>query len=152
MTTTTPVPQPVDAARRPRSRRVRIVLTAGGLVAAVILAWLVWPSPGGAAVLHTGTSHYVVTATVDNPRVGATAVEIDVTSRTGGPDHPAGVTVQAVMPLMGHAAPPVRAVPVGGRYRADGVPLMMTGPMDLLLSIDFAGGVDRLMLPLTVSG
>jgi hypothetical protein len=29
---------------------------------------------------------------------------------------------------------------------------MMTGPMDLLLSIDFAGGVDQLMLPLTVSG
>jgi hypothetical protein len=150
---TTPVSQPVDAAARPpRSRRVRILLTAGGLVVAVILAWLVWPSPGGAAVLHTGNSHYVVTATVDNPRVGATTVEIDVTSRTGGPDHPGVVTVQAVMPLMGHAAPPVAAVPIGGRYRADGVPLMMTGPMELLLSIDFAGGVDHLMLPLTVSG
>ncbi|MDX6291707.1 MAG: hypothetical protein QOH50_782, partial [Kribbellaceae bacterium] len=57
-----------------------------------------------------------------------------------------------VMPLMGHAAPPVAAVPIGGRYRADGVPLMMTGPMELLLSIDFAGGVDHLILPLTVSG
>jgi hypothetical protein len=104
-------------------------------------------------VLHTGTSHYVVTATVDNPRIGATAVEIDVTSRTGGLAHPAAVTVQALMPLMGHAAPPVPAVPVGGgRYRADGVPLMMTGPMELLLSIEFAGGVDHLTLPITVGG
>ena len=35
-----------------------------------------------------------------------------------------------------------------GRYRADGVPLMLIGQWELLLSI----GVDHLTLPLTVGG
>jgi hypothetical protein len=158
VTTTTPVPQPADSATRPRlPRRVRSSLTVGGILAAiataVVLAGLVWPIPPGPDVFHAGTSHYVVTATVDHPKVGASAVEIDVTNRTGSPAHPAAVNIQAVMPQMGHASPPVPAVPLGGgRYHADGVPLMMAGPMELLVSIDFAGGVDRLTLPLTVSG
>jgi hypothetical protein len=54
---------------------------------------------------------------------------------------------------MGHADPPTAAVPDGpGRYRADGVQLMMTGPMELNVSLDYAGGVDHLTLPLTVGG
>jgi hypothetical protein len=61
--------------------------------------------------------------------------------------------VEAVMPLMGHATPPVSAVPVGGgRYRAEGVPLMMTGPWQLRISMTAADGIDHLMLPLSVSG
>jgi hypothetical protein len=103
--------------------------------------------------LHTGTSQYVVTATVANPRIGSTAVEIDLAGRTGGSAQPATVRIEAVMPLMGHAAAPVPAVAAGsGRYRADGVDLMMAGQWELLLSIDSSGVVDQLTLPLTVSG
>jgi hypothetical protein len=125
------------------------VLIAGGVVAAVVaIVVLVWPTPPGPAVLHTGTSHYVITAIVDSPRIGSTAVEIDLAGRDG-PAGPVAVRVQAVMPLMGYATPPVTAVPVGGgRYRADGVPLMLIGQWELLLSI----GVDHLTLPLTVGG
>jgi hypothetical protein len=111
------------------------------------------PASHGTGGLHTGTSHYVVTVTVENPRIGTTAVEIDVAGRTGGVATPAAVEIEAVMPLMGHATPPVPAAPVGaGRYRAEGVPLMMTGSWELLVSIDFTGGVDHLTLPLSVSG
>jgi nitrogen fixation protein FixH len=122
-------------------------------VAAVVIGWLVWPKAPGQAVLRTGTSHYVVTVTIDNPKVGNTAVDVDLTGRAGGPANATGVRTEAVMPLMGHATQPVPAVPVGGgRYHADGVSLMMAGQWELLVSIDFTGGVDQLTLPLMVSG
>jgi hypothetical protein len=124
-----------------------------GVVAAVLIGWLVWPKAPGQAVLRTGTTHYVVTVTIDQPKVGTTGVDFDVTGRTGGPANTTGVRTEAVMPLMGHAAAPVPAVPVGaGRYHADGVSLMMAGQWELLVSIDFTGGVDQLTLPLMVSG
>lgn len=152
MTTTVPRPA-APAAHAPRSRRV---LVAGGVVAVlavVALGLLGWPSAPGATTLHTGTSHYVVTASVASPRIGSTAVEIDLSGRGSAMTGKTSVQVEAVMPLMGYATPPVTAVPVsGGRYRADGVPLMMTGQWELLLSIDFTGGVDHLTLPLTVGG
>jgi hypothetical protein len=133
--------------------KLRIGVVATVVVAAVAVGWLAWPKPPGQAVLHTGTSRYVVTATVDNPRIGATAVEIDLAGRTGGSTRPATVRIEAVMPLMGHATPPVAAIPAGsGRYHADGVSLMMAGQWELLLSIDSTDGVDQLTLPLTVSG
>lgn len=143
--------------RSPRAQQVRRLSAAGGILAAVavavLLAGVLWPTPPGPDVIHAGTARYVVTATVDHLKVGASSVEIDVADRTGVPAHPGTVNVQAVMPQMGHAAPPVTAVPLGGgRYRADGVPLMMAGPMELLVSLDSTDGVDHLTLPLTVSG
>jgi hypothetical protein len=158
MIPSSPAPQTFESvARARRPRRNRGVLAATGAVAAVALAivagWLLWPTPPGPAVLHGGTARYVVTATVDSPRIGAAAVDIDLTTRTGDPAPPVAVDVEAVMPLMGHATPPVAAVPVGGgRYRAEGVPLMMTGPWQLRISMTAADGIDHLMLPLSVSG
>jgi hypothetical protein len=142
-----------DVPLRPRSPWGLVAAgTAVVLIAAVALGVLVRPTPRASAVLHTGTSRHVVTATVRNPRIGTTAVEIDLADRIGGPAQ-AAVQIQAVMPLMGHATPPAEAVPVGsGRYRAEGVPLMMTGSWELLLSIDVAGAGDHLVLPLPVSG
>jgi hypothetical protein len=133
--------------------RIGVVVVAAVVAAVVAVGWLAWPKAPGQAVLHTGTARYVVTATVDNPRIGATAVEIDLAGRTGGSTRPATVRIEAVMPLMGHATAPVAAVPAGsGRYHADGVSLMMAGQWELLLSIDSTDGVDQLTLPLTVSG
>ena len=123
------------------------------LATAVIFGWLLWPTPPGPMVMRTGTSRYVVTATIDTPRIGTSAVEIVLTARAGGPSPPATVEIESVMPLMGHAASPILAPSVGdGRYRAEGVPLMMTGPWELALSIDAPGEVEHLTLPLWVSG
>jgi len=122
-------------------------------VVATVAGWLLWPAPPGPAVLHAGTPRYVVTVTVDNPRIGAATVEIDLAARADATALPAAVDIEAVMPLMGHATPPVSAVPVGaGRYRAEGVPLMMTGPWQLRISLTAPDGVDHLMLPLSVGG
>jgi hypothetical protein len=157
VTVSAPVPQTLDpAARVGPPQRERRVLVGGGIVAivaAVILGWLVWPKPPGPVVLRAGTSQYVITATVDSARIGTTDIDIDLTNRTGGPIDRATVEIEAIMPLMGHASPPVSADSVGnGHYRAAQVPLMMTGPWELHLSIDAANGVDRLVLPFSVTG
>ncbi|MDT5409284.1 MAG: hypothetical protein QOG14_1504, partial [Mycobacterium sp.] len=38
------------------------------------------------------------------------------------------------------------------RFRAGGLPLMVTGPWELLVAINFPGGADYVMLPFWVSG
>ena len=158
MTSSSPAPQTAyTAASAPPPRRDRRVPAIAGIIAAVAVAtiavWLLWPAPPGPAVLHAGISRYVVTATIENPRIGATAVEIDLTTRTGDPAPPVVVDIEAIMPLMGQATPPVPAAPAGaGRHRAEGVPLMMTGPWQLRISITAPDSVDHLMLPLSVGG
>jgi hypothetical protein len=154
---TTLPPTPTTAAAGSREQYQRGSLAAGIVAAAAIVAvalgWLLWPTPPGHAVLHTGTARYVVTITVDNPRIGDTSIDVDLAARGGVTELPAAVAIDAVMPLMGHAVPPLSALPVaGGRYHADGLQLMMTGPWQLRLSIPAADGVESLTLPLQVSG
>jgi len=109
--------------------------------------------PARARGAARGHIRYVVTATIENARIGATAVEIDLTTRTGDPAPPVAVDIEAIMPLMGQATHRYPRPPPGpGRYRAEGVPLMMTGPWQLRISITAPDSVDHLMLPLSVGG
>lgn len=118
-----------------------------------LVGWLLWPSPPAATALRSGTSRYVVSVTIDPPRIGSADVTIDLTARDGSAS-PASVDVEAVTPLMGFATPALPATPAGdGRYTVSGVPLMMTGPWELHVSIaGSSGGNDELTLPFTVSG
>ena len=143
----------------PRNARQTRLLTAAALVAiaAVILGWWAWPRPTSATVLHTGTAHFVISVTADYPRLGACDVEIALTARESGGARPPidAVQIQAVMPLMGYATQPVTASPItegNSRFRAGGLPLMVTGPWELLVGINFPGGADYVMLPFWVSG
>jgi hypothetical protein len=68
----------------------------------------------------SGVSDYVITATVGSARGGTTDITVDLASRTGGPVDGATVEIGAILPLMGHATPPVTA-------DSTQVPLMMTG-------------------------
>lgn len=123
------------------SRVVGIVV--GVLLVLGVAGWLLWPSPPGATDLHGASAHYAVAATIDSPRIGDTSVDIAV---TGGP---ATVTVEAVMPLMGFATPALPAASAGGgHYAVAGVPLMMTGPWELHVTV----GAEDIVLPFTVSG
>jgi hypothetical protein len=144
---------PTGASRR-RARTATGIATA--IVALLILGWLLWPSPPGPTVLRAGTPHYVVTATLETPRLGMTGVDIEVAARD---PHTATTTVgtvqvQAVMPLMGYATEPITTTPAPdtAHSRAAGLPLMMTGPWQLLVSIPRSGGTDHLVLPFWVSG
>lgn len=150
------------------------VLAALGLV-----VWLAWPSAAAATELYGGTARYAVTVTIDQPRIGDTTVDIALTSHAGSaptttptttpmtapmttpmtmpmtmpmavPMATPAVSVEAVMPLMGFATPSLPATATGGgHYTVSGVPLMMTGPWELHVSI---GGTDDLVLPFTVTG
>ncbi|WP_328617160.1 FixH family protein [Amycolatopsis sp. NBC_00355] len=131
--------------------RNRRGLAAGVAVTVAVVAVLVVvlrPGPAGPAVLHAASARYSVTATVANPRPGTTSVDVDVTDPAGRPVGGATVRIQPVMPQMGHTGPPITAAPTGGGgYHADGVPLMMAGSWQLLLSV----GADHLTLFLPVS-
>lgn len=118
-----------------------------------LVGWLLWPSPPTATALHSGTSRYAVSVTINPPRVGSADVTIDLTARYGVPPTPS-ITVEAVTPLMGFATPALPATAVGGgHYTVPGVPLMMTGPWELHVSIAGPGNEsDDLTLPFTVSG
>jgi len=146
----------VTPARNARQTRL---LTAAALVAiaAAILGWWAWPRPASATVLHTGTAHFVIAVTADYPRRGARDVEIVLTARESGGAQPPidAVQIQAIMPLMGYATQPVTASPItegNSRFRAGGLPLMVTGPWELLVAINFPGGADYVTLPFWVSG
>ncbi|MEU7768125.1 hypothetical protein AB0B25_23815 [Nocardia sp. NPDC049190] len=133
----------------PRSRRV-VAAIAGIAAAVLVIVYPMWPSTAESLVFYTGSPSHVVTLTVDRPRVGDTDIEIAITDRAGSPVEHAVVQIQPIAPLMGNAGPSATAAYTGsGRYCAAAVPLMMTGPWELWLSID---GLDRLMLPLWISG
>ncbi|MUM16111.1 hypothetical protein FZI91_11850 [Mycobacterium sp. CBMA271] len=125
------------------------------IVAAVLaLAWIGWPSAPQAITLYSGTEHYAIAVTVDSPRVGTTALEIAVDSKEEH-DLPESesVTVELVMPLMGHAMPPLREV-VSGRTKFDQVMLSMAGPWEIVVTVTPPAGDpdERVTVPLWVSG
>ncbi|HEY4019847.1 MAG TPA: hypothetical protein VGM75_14230 [Pseudonocardiaceae bacterium] len=134
---------------------MRLTAIAVATLAVIGLAgWLLWPSPPAAATVSGGTSRYVVNATIDPPRMGDAEVTIDLTGRARSAQV-ATVSVEAVMPLMGFATPalPAATTSKSGHYLVSGVPLMMTGPWELRVSIaEEGGGTDDLTLPFTVSG
>lgn len=119
-----------------------------------VIGWLVWPHPSGATTLYTGTDRYAATVTVARPRVGDSDVTVALANRAGAPVGNAAVQLQATQPLMGLATPAIPATSTGtGRYTASGVPLMMTGPWQLRLTVTGpAGDTEILQVPLTVTG
>lgn len=151
-TSPTAAAEPVEHTSRARTLRVTAVLA---LVVALIalVGWLLWPSRPGHLVMHSGTADHIVTVTSGSSRVGVTGIDIDIADRAGHPVHDALVEVQAVEPRMGYSSAPVTATASGeGRYHAQGVPFMMTGPWDLRLSIVIGDATDRLCVPLWISG
>ncbi|MEV6138446.1 FixH family protein [Nocardia sp. NPDC051990] len=132
------------------------VLLAGGAVIVVALAaiaWFVWPRPSGPLILRTGTPQHLVTVSINSLRIGSTAIDITVTDRAGATKDHAAVRIQVNQPLMGHAGQAIAATATGpGHFHAAAVPLMMTGPWELRLSIDEHDSVDELTVPIWVGG
>ncbi len=131
--------------------RVAAIAVAAAVLLGVV-GWLLWPSPPTATAVRGGTSRYLVSATIDPPRIGDAAVTIDLTTQDGAAPN-VTVSVAGVMPLMGFATPSLPAMAEGGgRYTVGDLPLMMTGPWELRVSVASAGNTDELALPFTVSG
>ena len=123
-------------------------------VLAGVVLWLLWPRGGaGPAVLRNGTAHYLVRLTVHTPRTGVRPVTVDVTDLRGRPVTLREVTVEPVMPHMGHAVEPVAAVAEGpGRYRAANLSLPMAGAWEFDVLLHGPTGTDQVVFPLLITG
>ncbi|MEV5833262.1 FixH family protein [Nocardia sp. NPDC052112] len=144
-----------ERAKNTAAPRKGIVLTGAAVIVLVLaaIAWFVWPRPSGSIVLKTGSPQHLVTIAIDSPRIGSTAIDITVTDRTGATKDHAAVRIQANQPLMGQAGQSIAAMATGpGHFHAASVPLMMTGPWELRLSIDEHDSVDELVVPIWVGG
>jgi YtkA-like len=145
-----PTPEPPTARSRRTRRRVVVLAIVVGVLTTV---WLSWPSTRAPAVVTGGTAEHLVTVTVARPRVGTTAVELGVARRDGAPAALRSAQVLAVMPAMGHTDLPVPAAPIGpGRYRVAELALTMSGQWQLEVIMTEGGAVDRLVVPVIISG
>jgi YtkA-like len=154
MTVDTNQPDSAPEPPAPRSRRMaRWYVLLAVVAITVITAWLLWPSSREPTLVTGGTAEHLVTVTVASPRVGTTAVELGVTRRDGTPAALRSAQVLAVMPAMGHTDRPVPATPLGpGRYRVPDLTLTMSGPWQLEVIMTEGDAVDRLVVPIIVSG
>ena len=134
----------------PRQRRRPVALIAVVVVvAAVLLGWLLWGGGGasGPTVQRSTSGPYTVQLSTDSPRVGGNTFAFDVT----GPA-PDGVTVEPVMPQMGHAITPVPATADGpGRFRAADVGLPMSGQWEITVSLRGPAGAAQVVFPVLVN-
>jgi YtkA-like len=100
-----------------------VALLAGGLM--VIPSWL---GAAGRTTMTAYTTGYTVRLSIDRPREGPNTFDFEITARGGAPADLDEVSLQPVMPQMGHAYPPVTAVRTApGHYRAKDIVLAMPG-------------------------
>jgi len=131
----------------------RTIVAAAALVAVIALLALVFRATAGsgATTATASTPRYTVRLSVDDPRTGPNSLELEVTDAAGHPATPEQVTVEPVMPQMGHALAPVTALPEApSHYRAVTTDLPMAGPWQITVSLHDASGVDHVVLPLLV--
>jgi YtkA-like protein len=133
----------------------RTIVASAALVVVIALVALVFRanSGDGTTTATASTPRYTVRLSVADPRTGPNSIGLEVTDPAGAPVEPAEVTVEPVMPQMGHALAPVTAVPEApGRFRAATTDLPMAGPWQITVSLRDASGVDHVVFPLLVKG
>jgi nitrogen fixation protein FixH len=130
---------------------MRRVFGVVAVVVAGLLAWLLWPSNSGATVLTADTAQHSVRLSVDDPKQGANSLGLRITDHSGRPATVDSVTVEPVMPQMGHALSPVTAgAEAPGDYRAADTVLPMPGQWEITVSLHAATGVEQVVFPLLV--
>src|SRR6185295_7090492 len=110
-----------------------------------------WPQSGQATVLTADTAQHRVQLSVTDPKQGANSFALRITDRGGHPATVDDVTVEPVMPQMGHALTPVEAGPgAPGTYTAANTVLTMPGQWEITVSLRAAGGTEQVVFPLLV--
>jgi nitrogen fixation protein FixH len=113
-----------------------------------VLAWLLWPSGRTATVLTADTARHSVQLSVENPKQGSNTFGLRITDRGGQPASVDSVTIEPVMPQMGHALAPVPAgAQAPGNYRAANTVLPMPGQWEITVTLD---GTEQVVFPLLV--
>ncbi|GGP03522.1 FixH family protein [Nonomuraea glycinis] len=122
------------------------------LLAGVLLVMQPWrKDTDSATTLKTSTASYTVHLVTNRPRAGANTFDLEIKDRDGAPSAMDEVTLQPVMPHMGHAYPPVTAAQLApGRYRAENAVLPMSGMWRITVTLHGAHGVEQGVFPLMV--
>ncbi|WP_370946215.1 FixH family protein [Amycolatopsis sp. cg5] len=133
-------------------QKPRLLIAAVAVLILGVLAWLVWPSTSsGPTVLKSATGSHTIQLSVDAPKLGTNSFGVEVTDQSGKPARLDSVTVEPVMPQMGHALSPVTAGQEGpGRYRAAETVLPMTGQWEITISLHGPAGTEQAVFPLLV--
>ncbi|MFE6609625.1 FixH family protein [Amycolatopsis sp. NPDC057786] len=127
-------------------RKPVLLISVVAVLAAAIVAWLVWPSGGGAQVQRSTQGPYTVQLSVDDPHQGGNVFALTVTGAT-----PDVVTLEPVMPQMGHALAPSPAIAEGpGKFRTGDVLLPMSGQWEITISLRGPSGATQHVFPLLV--
>lgn len=130
---------------------MRLPLGVAAAVVAGLLTWLLWPSGSAATVLTADTAQHSVRLSVDDPRQGANSFGLRITDHGGRPATVDSVTVEPVMPQMGHALSPVTAgVGAPGDYRTADTVLPMPGQWEITVSLHGADSAEQVVFPLLV--
>ncbi|EMD24386.1 FixH family protein [Amycolatopsis azurea] len=128
-----------------RRKPVLLISVVAVLVAAIV-AWLVWPSGGGEQVQSSTQGPYTVRLSVEDPHQGGNVFALTVSGAT-----PDVVTVEPVMPQMGHALAPSPAIAQApGRFRTGDVLLPMSGQWEITVSLRGPSGSTQHVFPLLV--
>ncbi len=127
-------------------RRPVLLISVVAVLAVAIVAWLVWPSSGGVQVRRSTQGPYTVQLSVEDPHQGGNVFALTVTGAT-----PDVVTLEPVMPRMGHALAPSPAIAEGpGRFRTGDVLLPMSGQWEITVSLRGPSGATQHVFPLLV--
>jgi hypothetical protein len=141
----------------PRTARSRTTVMLIAVVVAVVvtLAVVLLSARGGTRsnVLTGRTASYRVTVSVDSPHVGTTSLKVTATDSQDAPARLSAVTIEPIMPSMGHATGVITATDAGhGSYQATGVTLSMSGQWELNIGLHTASGTEQVVLALPVTG
>ncbi|MFI5562213.1 FixH family protein [Amycolatopsis japonica] len=128
------------------SRRPVLLISVVAVLAVAIVAWLVWPSSGGEQTQRSTQGPYTVQLSVEDPHQGGNVFALTVSGGT-----PDVVTLEPVMPQMGHALAPSPAIAEGpGRFRTGDVLLPMSGQWEITVSLRGPSGATQHVFPLLV--
>lgn len=132
---------------------VRTQAVLGSALMAFVLLLVFWPHGGGSSAVQVAaaTPDYTVQVRLPHPDTGSDQADITVGRRDHGPVQLEQVTVDALMPSMGHAMPALTAAATGpGQYRTQGQLFLMAGSWQLSVHLYGAAGSQVVTVPVTV--
>ena len=129
--------------------RAKYPLLAVAVIVIALVALILWPRDPAEPAFTAHTARHTVNLTVDHLEQGPNTFDVKVTDSAGTPLAANTVTVELVMPQMGHALPPVTAARTGpGRYRARDTDIPMPGQWEVTVSLP---GTEKAVFSLLVT-
>jgi YtkA-like len=124
----------------------KYLLWALGGIVLVVTAVVLWPR-GEPQPYLAESAQLSFRLTPASTKTGINSFDLRVTDRAGNPAQ-GDVTVEPVMPQMGHAVSPITAPPrEPGHYMVENVDLAMAGQWEIAVSIDS----ERVVFPLLLT-